>query len=1139
MISEKHNGQDLYRIENFDQIEPFLMSVTSSEDYWMYISSTGCLTAGRRNAETCLFPFDTVNILHTNAHITGPVTIIRIEDANTETHLWEPFSQSNPKFQIQRNLYKNCIGNTIIFEEINLSLDLTFRYQWNISKGLGFVKKATIINNGKENRNLNIIDGLQNIMPSGIELNTQQTMSNLSNAYRHSEILSPTKCAIFSLTSLLMDRPEPGESLRANTVWCSTNVRYKTSLCSNQLIRFKNQLDFEEVHLLTGKPGSFLVNISECIEPKSEISWDIISDINRTQVEIANLIHQIEHDNELSCKIRNGIKKESLNLEKYIGSADGFHGTKELINDMHHTANVLFNIMRGGIPFNNYNIDKSDFLSFIKLRNKHVFDIYEDFLNEVSDSDKIIDIIKKAEDIGDPSLIRLCYNYLPITFGRRHGDPSRPWNRFDIKVRDKFDKQLLYYEGNWRDIFQNWEALSISYPLTLRSMLSNFVNNCTADGFNPYRITRDGIDWEILEPDNGWSYIGYWNDHQIIYLLKFMEHLSKINSNILTDFLDEDIFSYANVPYKIKDFESLVENPKQTIDFDFEKNAKINYLVEALGTDAKLILTDSNQVYHVNLCEKLLVLILAKVSNFIPGGGIWLNTQRPEWNDANNALVGYGLSMVTVYYLRRFLEFFKQLLSQLNKDSIILSNEVCYWFEGIQSALYNHKKLIDKNIIDPENRMSLINDLGTTYSEYRKQLYDDGFSGKRAIDVKSMISFIDLSLQYFDHTITINTDENELYHAYNIINFKDNNTRAEISNLYEMLEGQVAVLSSGSLSSQESIKLLENLYASEMYRSDQNTFMLYPIKKLNRFMEKNIIPEALVLKNSLMGKMLEQGNTSIVNVDAQGNYRFNADFKNITNLKGSLHNLHSDGSLGMITKKDESKILDIFETVFKHKSFTGRSSNIFGYEGIGSIYWHMVSKLLLAVQEIFFNSVALGEDKQTIQTLGEYYYKVRGGLSADKSAEEYGAFPFDPYSHTPYNSGAKQPGMTGQVKEEIITRMGELGCIVEDGCLTFQPTLMRKTEFLTEAREFTYFNISKEKSHMAIQKDELAYTYCQVPIVYHLSDKDWLINIYYTDGKVENIKGNKITKAVSQLIFSRNNLIKEIRVECPASSLLF
>ena len=34
---------------------------------------------------------------------------------------------------------------------------------------------------------------------------------------------------------------------------------------------------------------------------------------------------------------------------------------------------------------------------------------------------------------------------------------------------------------------------------------------------------------------------------------------------------------------------------------------------------------------------------------------------------------------------------------------------------------------------------------------------------------------------------------------------------------------------------------------------------------------------------------------------------------------------------------------------------------------------------------------------------------------------------------TPDGQGAKQPGMTGMVKEEIITRLAELGLIIEQG----------------------------------------------------------------------------------------------------------
>ena len=74
---------------------------------------------------------------------------------------------------------------------------------------------------------------------------------------------------------------------------------------------------------------------------------------------------------------------------------------------------------------------------------------------------------------------------------------------------------------------------------------------------------------------------------------------------------------------------------------------------------------------------------------------------------------------------------------------------------------------------------------------------------------------------------------------------------------------------------------------------------------------------------------------------------------------------------------------------------------------------------------------------------------MRGGLGFNKTPVEYGAFPADPYSHTPKHAGAQQPGMTGQVKEEILTRFGELGLRVSDGTVRFEPSLLRPSEFNT------------------------------------------------------------------------------------------
>jgi len=141
---------------------------------------------------------------------------------------------------------------------------------------------------------------------------------------------------------------------------------------------------------------------------------------------------------------------------------------------------------------------------------------------------RLSDIKELVENESNKDFKRLCIEYLPLKFSRRHGDPSRPWNRFSINTKSEVDgSKVLDYEGNWRDIFQNWEALAHGYPQFIESMIHKFLNATTFEGYNPYRVTKDGFDWEVIEENDPWSYIGYWGDHQIIYLLKFLEFIEK------------------------------------------------------------------------------------------------------------------------------------------------------------------------------------------------------------------------------------------------------------------------------------------------------------------------------------------------------------------------------------------------------------------------------------------------------------------------------------------------------------------------------------------------------------------------------------------------------------------------------------
>ena len=71
-------GEEYYRISNYDQMPPFFMSIVSDSDHWLFISSTGGLSAGRINAESALFPYYTEDRIAKNSeNTTTAVTCVR------------------------------------------------------------------------------------------------------------------------------------------------------------------------------------------------------------------------------------------------------------------------------------------------------------------------------------------------------------------------------------------------------------------------------------------------------------------------------------------------------------------------------------------------------------------------------------------------------------------------------------------------------------------------------------------------------------------------------------------------------------------------------------------------------------------------------------------------------------------------------------------------------------------------------------------------------------------------------------------------------------------------------------------------------------------------------------------------------
>ncbi|MFG0329053.1 MAG: hypothetical protein ACF8PN_04055 [Phycisphaerales bacterium] len=1104
-------------------MDPFLMTCVSDSDLWMFLSSRGTFTAGRVEADRCIFSYETDDRLHDQSGITGPVTRIRFPDGR----VWSPIGTRRSGHG-PRTLRRSVIGDYVEFEETDDQSGLTLRVEYALSSTFGVIRSCELRSDAAGLVTCELIDGYLKIMPAGVPLSLQQTMSTLVDGYKRSEFAYEGGPAVYVLESAITDRPEAVESLRANVVWRTGLSDASVSLSEQSLRAFEQgEAPVEEVRIF-GRPGAYLCRASVEIAPGDTVRWRLVADADLDQTAISEIHRTLQADSAtVDERIEESLARGRLRLARLLDAADGAQVTRDACACAAHRSNVLFNAMRGGVPIDGYSVDPVDFCEFARRRNAVIAARHESFLSRLAPPLSTASLIERTHATDDPQLSRLAYEFLPLNFSRRHGDPSRPWNRFRIRTTDGEGRPIIGYEGNWRDIFQNWEALCHSYPALLPNVIAKFVNASTLDGHNPYRISDQGVDWEVPDPDHAWAAFGYWGDHQIIYLLRLLELSHHTLPDWLPSVLEEPLFSYSNVPYRLRSFDEIVRNPRATIDFDTAAQRLIDERVETIGDDGRLVWGSDNEPLLVTLMEKLLVPALAKVSNLAPGGGIWMNTQRPEWNDANNALAGFGLSMVTLYHLRRYCDFIVNLLEGHDAEAFSVSESIRDWCRDADAAIEQIlNDLPASGIVEDTARWRALAALGGAADAARRKLYTHGAGARRALDRATVIRFFLNARRLCDHSIARSRRSDGLYESYNILEF--GSSTASVTPLDVMLEGQVAILSSGALGPNETLAVLEALFESDLYRADQRSFTLYPKKSLPPFMGRNVVSPELIQKSQLLQAALEHPELGLVVFDAEGRARFHADLVSHHAVDERLAELAESTEWGALVRDDAPAIHEAYEATFRHAQFTGRSGRMHKYEGLGSIYWHMVSKLWLEAQESILRFRDAGADPALLQRLVSHCRRIRDGLGFRKSPGEFGATPFDPYSHTPASDGAQQPGMTGQVKEGIIARLGELGVRVLDGRLHFHSELIGSSEFLEELGELRLSD--GPDGSLPVPPNAVGYTFCGVPIILNRSDENLLV-IRIRDGSTREFPGGSLPEEWTRHILLRTGHIRSIEAQ--------
>ncbi len=1085
--------RDAYRIDHLELMEPFLTTVVSDTDLWMFISSNGALTAGRIDADHAIFPYLTDDRLHRSVGHAGPVTIIaRTGEAGRE--LWRPFDTICPP-ECTRAITKGTLGNVLVLEEHNERWGLTFTAAWSPSGTYGWARTVEVT--GDHPAELDVLDGLLDVMPTGVHATTELTRSNLVDAYKRSETGPYGTAAIYSLESLVTDRAEPGEALAATVVWSTGFTSTRPILDERAVDDMLSGAPPRATPLLTGLPGAYLLHGPITVGAARPASWTIVADTDLDHAEVIDRLDDVSTPG-IGWRLTADIETGHRRLHTLLEGTDGFQHSADPIADAHHLSNVLFNSMRGGVFPYGYRIPMADLADFLGVRNRPCRERHLDALGALGDWADLADLHALADGSGDPDLVRLVLEYLPLTFSRRHGDPSRPWNAFSIRVQDDVGGELLTYEGNWRDIFQNWEALLQSYPAYFPHVVAKFLNASTADGHNAYRISRNGIDWEVPDPDDPWSNIGYWGDHQIVYLLRLLQAWERFVPGATDAWVDRRDFAYADVPYLIADYDDMVVDSRDTITYDTRRAVAIERREQAIGTDGRLLVTTSGALARAGMIEKLLVPALAKLSAFVPGGGIWMNTQRPEWNDANNTLAGNGLSVVTLAHLVPYVGFVRELAARIDSGPVGISPLVVRWLREVTDAFLLHDT---SGIGDDRRRRSLVDALGSIGTDHRRRLAEGVGDDVEGLATDEIERFCAAALAHLEPSLLAARRPDGLYHSYNRISFPTGDTAA-VDHLGAMLEGQVAVLSSGTLDGRAALEVVDALFESDIYRPDQDSFMLYPERVRRAFLDGNTLTPNQVNRAQFLAAPFDERWRPVFTVDRHGDLHFRPTFSDGAILTRALAEIDA--------APDERAMVEaLYEELFDHASFTGRSGAMYGYEGIGSIYWHMVAKLLLAIQENHAAAAGRGEPDEVVDGLAGAYRRVRNGLGFRKTPQRYGAFPTDCYSHTPAGAGAKQPGMTGQVKEEILSRVGELALRVDRGTIRLAPSLIDRDELF------------------GADGDTMTLTFCEVPIAITPGSAD-SVRTLWTDGREDVAAGTVLPVAAAHEVFGRSGAIERI-----------
>ena len=189
-----------------------------------------------------------------------------------------------------------------------------------------------------------MIDGVQNLLPQGVEPDLQNASSNLVDAYKKCELEQDTGLGIYSLSAIIVDKAEPSEALKANVVWSIGLGQSKKLISSLQLDNFRKGESVSQEIDIKAEKGAYFLNDTIALAAGATEEWMLIANVNQSISDIMSIKANIKSNTSMLEEVNADIQAGSAHLRALVGAADGLQMTNDRLRNIRHFANTMFNI---------------------------------------------------------------------------------------------------------------------------------------------------------------------------------------------------------------------------------------------------------------------------------------------------------------------------------------------------------------------------------------------------------------------------------------------------------------------------------------------------------------------------------------------------------------------------------------------------------------------------------------------------------------------------------------------------------------------------------------------------------------------------------------------------------------------------